>query len=536
MPEVISVAAYLRVSTEEQREKQTIEAQRIYAEKYAELHGITQLTYFEDDGITGTIPLGDREAGARLLTHAREGLVNTVIVYKIDRLGRTARHILNAVHELESVGVDVKSMTEPFDTSTPAGRFLLNILASVADLERETILERMWHGANRAAANGKWLGGIVPYGYRVNDEKFLEVCEEPLPGLDMTEADVVRMMYRLTTEEHYSCIQIADLFNGMGIPPSYTKDARKLLKGKRKENTQAVWRPGRIRNMIVNSTYMGLHVYGKRASKERETITREVPAIVEPAAWKRAQEILREHMIEAVRHQKRFYLLRGLIRCRSCGRTYQGTAFSSTTKTNIVPYYICGGKSKAGMGSLNRCTAKNVPSAWIESAVWDLCLSFIADPERAIEAMHLADENPTKQDATIITTERTTLHKALGSSEKERERILDLYRRGFITVNDVESQLQKISDEQRVMKDRIAEIDRVISEGVHQKQNVDDLVVLLGELRAVVQAGDVSFEDKFEAIRQLVRGVWVETIGEGDGRWHKRFAVTVDTIIAKVVI
>jgi site-specific DNA recombinase len=108
---------------------------------------------------------------------------------------------LNGVHTLEQYGIKIKSMTEPFDTGDPSGRFLLTILAGVADLERSNILDRLWHGANRAARNGKWLGGICPYGYRVDNEGYLTISDTPLPGFDMSEADVARLVFRLTVEQ-----------------------------------------------------------------------------------------------------------------------------------------------------------------------------------------------------------------------------------------------------------------------------------------------------------------------------------------------
>ena len=80
-----------------------------------------------------------------------------LLVYKLDRLGRATRVILNAIYDLEKYGVKLKSMTEPFDTGDASGRFLLTILTGVADLERSNILE------------GIWLGGIVPYEYFKND-------------------------------------------------------------------------------------------------------------------------------------------------------------------------------------------------------------------------------------------------------------------------------------------------------------------------------------------------------------------------------
>ncbi len=137
--------------------------------------------------MTGTNPLELRPEGSKLLKDAKAGEIELLLIYKLDRLGRSARVILNFVYELEQYGVKIRSMTEPFDTSDASGRFLLNILAAVADLE--TILERFSQGVDRAARQGKWLGDIIPFGYTVNEEGFLEVKEDKLPGSAYSETD-----------------------------------------------------------------------------------------------------------------------------------------------------------------------------------------------------------------------------------------------------------------------------------------------------------------------------------------------------------
>src|SRR5690606_37009770 len=112
--------------------------------------------------------------------------------------------------------------------------------------------------------------------------------------------------------QRYSTIRVADYLNSIGVPPAYKKDGRKVKKGKRKVNTAGVWTPSRIRNMIVNTTYKGIHLYGKRTNKQREIITREVPAIVSSDQWEKAQKVLKDNHLEAMRNAKRKYLLRGL--------------------------------------------------------------------------------------------------------------------------------------------------------------------------------------------------------------------------------
>ena len=153
----MKAAIYMRVSTDDQRDKQTIDTQRDCADKYCKLKGILIHDFYPDDGVSGTIPLADRPEGARLLLDAKAHKFDTVLVYKIDRLGRDSRGILNAVANLEDAGAQVQSMTQAIDNGNSMGRFMLGILSSVAGLERDTILERSAAGTERLARAGAWI-------------------------------------------------------------------------------------------------------------------------------------------------------------------------------------------------------------------------------------------------------------------------------------------------------------------------------------------------------------------------------------------
>jgi site-specific DNA recombinase len=99
------VAPYLRVSSEEQRERETIEIQREFLEQYRELYGLEVAEVYADDGVSGTVPLHERLEGRRLLENARDSKFQTVLVYKLDRLGRTLLVIVDAHDRLQEAGV-----------------------------------------------------------------------------------------------------------------------------------------------------------------------------------------------------------------------------------------------------------------------------------------------------------------------------------------------------------------------------------------------------------------------------------------------
>src|ERR1043165_1292379 len=254
------VAIYLRVSTEEQRERQSILTQREFGDRYTALHQFPVYRVYADDGVSGTVPLEKRAEGSQILRDARLGKFDQVLVYKLDRLGRETRLILNAVAELEKCGARIRSMTEEFDTGTSTGRLMLTLLSGFATHEREVIRERSSAGITRAAETGAWLGGIVPFGYRKIGEKRtgqLVVSEDTIPGLAMSEADVIREVFRMASDEKKSCRVIADRLNALCVPCAYVRDDRlTTVGGKRKERTSGVWRPGRIRSLLTSKTYM----------------------------------------------------------------------------------------------------------------------------------------------------------------------------------------------------------------------------------------------------------------------------------------
>src|SRR5215471_11457116 len=99
----MAVAIYARVSTEEQRERQSIRTQVDFGQRYCELHGLSIYRIYCDEGISGTVPLEKRNEGNRVIEDARQGKFDGLLIYKLDRLGRETRLILNAVADLEKL-------------------------------------------------------------------------------------------------------------------------------------------------------------------------------------------------------------------------------------------------------------------------------------------------------------------------------------------------------------------------------------------------------------------------------------------------
>ena len=454
-----------------------------------------------------------RPEGQRILQAARRGEFNQLLIYKLDRLGRDTRLILNAVAELEKHGVRVRSMTEEFDTATATGRLMLTMLSGFAAHERDQIRERSMAGTDRLARAGAWLGGIVPYGYRKegeNKEARIVVSEEEIPGTGTSEAEVIRQIYRMAADERATCVRIADFLNILRVPCAYARDGRLLLRGKRKQKTSGLWRAGRIRNMLVNSTYMGRHEYGKRSKTERPTIMREVPAIVDEATWQKAQQTMKANFLFGIRSVKHLYLLRGMAKCGLCGLTFIG---SHTVRPNgkVESYYRCNGKHSAHQiygKEGGRCRAKDVNGMFFEDTIWNDIEQFLRNPGEVGEILRQKIAART-QDRTPE-FDRRSLEIALETKAEERARVLGLFRKGRIDETALDSQLDEIVAEEESLRTRLAMVRS--PEPEQEAEALASVPAMLEALREKLDAG-ITWELKRQLVEVLVDGITVDTVG-----------------------
>jgi DNA invertase Pin-like site-specific DNA recombinase len=148
------VALYARVSTK--GNAQTPETQLIALREYAGHRGMTITDEYVDVGISGT---KDRRPELdRLMADARRRRFDVVLVARFDRFARSTKHLVLALEEFSSLGIDFVSLNESVDTSTPMGKMIFTVIGAVAELERSLIRERVMMGLDRATRQGKKLG------------------------------------------------------------------------------------------------------------------------------------------------------------------------------------------------------------------------------------------------------------------------------------------------------------------------------------------------------------------------------------------
>src|SRR5262249_34429078 len=241
-------------------------------------------------------------AGRRLLDDAKAGGFQTVVVYRLDRLGRLLKVLVEAQTALERAHVTIRSATEPFDTSTPIGSFLFQFLASLAELEISTIKERMSLGRDRVAKNGRWTGGPVPIGYDLDAAGKLVPSTRVIQSLGCTEADLVRDIFQRIAQGG-TAIDECRRLDALGVPTGRRYAGGKLTV------VGTLWRPSRLTYIIRNPVYIGKHVFKSRYGP----IERQVKPLIDRHVWERADAQLRQNRRLPKWNAKRTNLLRNLI-------------------------------------------------------------------------------------------------------------------------------------------------------------------------------------------------------------------------------
>lgn len=229
-----ATAIYIRVSTAGQAEHgYSLDAQRerLLAYCQAMQWTVAPQNVYIDAGVSGSST--DRPAYQAMLLAAQAGNVQRIVAVKLDRLSRNVRDFLGLVDTLGSWGVGLALLTEQFDSSTPQGRFALTMFASLAELERHTIADRMASGKRAKATQGGWNGGPLPYGYQWQGELTVAVQQQ--------QAAVVQ--------------QIFDLFlGGWGL----TEIARHLEASGTPTAQGGAWDGNTVRYIVSNGAYAGL--------------------------------------------------------------------------------------------------------------------------------------------------------------------------------------------------------------------------------------------------------------------------------------
>jgi site-specific DNA recombinase len=501
------IAVYMRVSSEEQKQQGTIETQRGAVERWLAVRD-ERATWYADDGVSGTVAFASRPAGARLLADVHARRVTTVVCWRLDRMGRSALAVLQVVDTLEAAGANLVSVTESFDLSTPSGQLQLNMLASFAQFERDSIMQRSSEGMARRLTDTTWMGGRAPYGYRVEGRRKdarLVIDDTIDEASEYSEAAVYRLAWHLLVEQDQSVDQIAERLGELGAPT----------------RMGGIWQPAVIYRMLIDPTYMGERPY---RAKDGTVHVQAVPAIITREQHERALAVLADHRRYARTRAAGAipYLLRGMVRCNECGELYTTSwATMNGGKGARWRFYACSTRHFRSQYSrrhndaiAHTCIGKSVDAEELERQVWAEVVNWADKPGplfRELAAQYdgaSATEEDARKDAERIATERAKL-------QDQRDRIITLYRIGELTEADLRGQLRELTDaEGKLAADAQAAADTVRA-GEEVKAVIEGARAVLTVLRAEVSGGLMTPERARGYLERLIREVRVRTLPDG---------------------
>ena len=493
--DVGKVALYLRVSSDEQRDRESIKTQREFFDQYCDLYGLEVTEIYADDGVSGTIPLHERPEGRRLLEDARAEKFETILVYRLDRLGRSLLVIVDAHDRLQASGASLRSATEPIDTSNPSGRLIFQMLASFAEYERETIGERTRAGLHRAYRNGTYTGRI-PYGYCLDDNARLEVVAE--------EAAIVREIIS-NVAEGSTLYGEAKRLNDLGVPsPGWRYGT-----GGRKPGRS--WSVNTLSNIIHQPAYSGTHEVKINGGKDR--IVRDAPAIMESGLQEKALSRLEENKRYSSGKEGRKYLLAGLVKCAACGFACVGHATSSRGKK--YHYYRCINRKTEQLpkGPPHRSPFLSAP--WLEDLVWADVKRFLEDPGEILERVReqLKGDDATEE----ITQRQEDFAKRLAAKQSEKDRYVRLYAQGHISESELETYLADLKNQTDNLRLLIESAEANLAQRREHEELAETTHVWLATLRHHITEVEKDTQEAFRTRRQLVR-LLVEGIKIGEKR------------------
>ena len=444
-----TAAIYARVSSDKQREENTIASQTAALITFAreQQFEVPQEWVFEDDGYSGASLI--RPGLERVRDLAAEGLIQAILVYAPDRLSRRYAHQILLIEELARAGVETLFVRAPRG-STPEDELLVQFQGMIAEYERAQILERSRRGKRHRARQGEVsvLSG-APFGYR-----FIRKTDHSAAyyQIDEEQARVVRRVFELYSVEGLSIGAIARLLERTGNPHLQATWPLGALDSLGHAAQSGVQRPGLLsarRRLRRASGSRGRYGYAAAwplatvpATSGRARIGSRfaVPPIVSEETFALAQERLEANKAHAPRRTVTPSVVQGLVSCAKCGYALYRTSTRSSARA--IHYYRCLGSDAWRRLSGSVCNNRPVRQDLLDEVVWTEVVRLLENPqliqnelERRLAAAREAD--PTKRHEEALRRELVRIRKSI-------DRLLTAYQEGLLSLDELRERMPNL--------------------------------------------------------------------------------------------
>lgn len=440
----LRVAAYCRVSTENEDQKESLEAQREHYESWINLHDDWELAgIFYDFGISGTNAEA-RDGLQALLYACRTGSVDYVLTKSISRFSRNTSDCLSLVRELLSYNIPIYFEKENLDTSTMESELLLSILSSMAQGESESISKNVKWAIKQKMETGTFSFSYVPYGYKKNENGNMVI--------DPVESEIVREIFTLA-------------LNGMGT----YKIAQLLDRRKIPTRKGGKWSGSTVKGILVNEKYYGAAAFQKTytdSNFHRHNNHGEVDsfvaedhheAIISKELFDRVQVMIQKHLDEhgivkdiGKYHNK--YPFSGIIICGECGNKFKRQTQSSGIAWSCTTHLY----------DKNACSMLFIKDEAIKAAFVTMMNKLIFGCKQVLvpyyEALRLADTDESLQG--ILDLKNELQHNSDRKNDLRKLRV-----KGFLDAAMYNQELRRIEMENEEIRTKMRCLDRTGENG-----------------------------------------------------------------------
>ena len=470
----LRAAVYIRYSSENQRDGYSVEYQMDECRKYIEDNGLSFERAYVDEAVSGR-SAENRASFFELLSDVRQGLYDVVVVYKYSRFARNLMEATLYRQQIEKHGARLISAMERIDDSTPEGRMMRNIIMTMDEYYSDNLSTFVQSSMHTAAKSGRYLGGILPYGFSVDaDGRFVE---------NKAEADVVRRIFELRASGAMPA-DILRIFREEGVTSRNGKPFTQQL----------------LNKIVRSEKYIGVYRYSVKGH-EPIRIEDAFAPIVSRELWDRVQQ-----SVDAVqskrgvkgRSRKNVYPLTGKIFCACCGEPFTGNS-----KGNGLLYYTCRGQDK-----LQSCSNGSLSKPVLEEYVFDKIGELILREDHIEEIAAIVHEtlgNAAAEEG--LKEEIARLEKESSAIGRKLEDLVDLKLDGKISKSILERKSQALeSDLQAVEK------------ALRAKRFAASNAVTLDGVRSFLREMAGKLADADDLVKKALASQFVDriTVGEDD--------------------
>lgn len=393
-----AIVLYSRVSTLDQNFERQFEDLQVWAK----LNNFNVVASYGEK-VSGYDPEAERTEYENMKAYVLKNNIKNIGIWEISRLSRS---MVTTVAEIafftkHKINLHFKKENLQSISDNVTNQLLITILSSMAQMERDTFIDRANSGRLKAVKRGRMIGySNPPYGY-TSDENGIIIVEEE-------EAKVIRMIFDLA-DKGVTLYGICQQLNSLGIPTRAELDG-KLRTMQNGENIKIVWKPVVVRRNLQRTLYKGVRIY-----KGNEIA---VPSIVSTDIWERVQQRFKDN-IGYINRTKFEYLFKGKLKCGVCGRSWA----TYTNKKDMCSYYMCTGITDMGHKCIN---GKYISTKLIDKVIFKSLFEHLSINETVL------DDKKKESKYEELKSQIIFFKNEIEKLEAKKKRLVKMFTEGFL--------------------------------------------------------------------------------------------------------